>query len=171
MPNASAAISASMSVPSPIASPWSRSIPAGHRSTGPLIRATPIALPPDEAGQGISSPRGERIKGLCDPGTLVTELSWDMGDRYIGISLEGMMPWRVTSVVDEKMAFIVDWRRGEATIAELCRRHGGSRKTGHRLLNRFAAEGAGGLMERSRAPHCHPNAVPEAVSGALLAVL
>ena len=78
------------------------------------------------------------------------------------------MPWSATSVADEKLAFIVDWRRGEASVAELCRQYGISRNSGHELINRYAAEGVTGLQPRSRAPHRHPNAVAAAVLAALL---
>src|SRR5207253_8686556 len=50
------------------------------------------------------------------------------------------------------------------------RRHGVSRKTGHKLIGRFQAEGVDGLNERSRAPHHHPNAVPDEIASALLEV-
>ena len=69
------------------------------------------------------------------------------------------MPWKETCVMDERMAFIVDWRRDEKTVAELCRFYGVSRKTGYKWIERFESEGVDGLKERSRAPRNHPNAV------------
>ena len=107
---------------------------------------------------------------MCDPGTWVTVLSGDMGDTLSGMSLEGAMPWSVTRVQDEKLAFISDWLRDEAPIAELCRWYGISRNSGYELINRYKHEGADGLRERSRAPHSHPNAVTQEVAEALLAV-
>ena len=80
------------------------------------------------------------------------------------------MPWHETDVMDERMAFIVDWRRQEYTMAELCRRYGVSRKIGYKLRDRFVAEGIAGLADRSRAPHHHPNAVSAVVDEAVLAV-
>ena len=73
--------------------------------------------------------------------------------------MEVPMPWQETGVMDERMAFIVDWQREEYGMAELCRRYGVSRKTGYQLRDRFMAEGMAGLADRSRAPHHHPNAV------------
>jgi putative transposase len=80
------------------------------------------------------------------------------------------MPWQETCVMDERMAFIVDWQREEMTIADLCRFYGVSRKTGYKWIERFEAEGMDGLKDRSRAPHDHPNAVGEAETAAIVAV-
>ncbi len=84
--------------------------------------------------------------------------------------MEMPMPWQETRAMDERMAFIVDWRREEYTMAELCRRYGVSRKTGYKLRDRFMAEGTAGLADRGRAPHHHPNAVSAVVEEAVLAV-
>jgi len=80
------------------------------------------------------------------------------------------MPWDETCVVNERMAFIVDWQREEMALAELCRLYGVSRKTGYKWIERFEAGGAVGLQDRSRAPHHHPNAVGEAEEDAIVAV-
>jgi transposase InsO family protein len=84
--------------------------------------------------------------------------------------MEVRMPWQETCVMDERMSFIVDWQRQEATIAELCRYYGISRKTGYKLIHRFEAEGVEGLKDRSRAPHEHANAVSETVKATVVAV-
>lgn len=74
------------------------------------------------------------------------------------------MPWHETYVMDERMAFIVDWQRDEWSVAALCRHYGVSRKTGYKWIDRFAAEGMDGLKDRSRAAQRHPNALePEAI--------
>src|SRR5258708_25507126 len=78
------------------------------------------------------------------------------------------MPWNEKSVLDERTSFIVDWQRGEATVAELCRWYGVSETTGHETINRFKAAGWDGLRARSRAPHRHPNEVPAARAAAVL---
>jgi putative transposase len=80
------------------------------------------------------------------------------------------MPWKETCVMDERMAFIVDWQRAEMTFAALCRLYGVSRKAGYKWIDRFEAEGIEGLKDRSRAPHAHPNAVGETEEAAILAV-
>jgi len=79
------------------------------------------------------------------------------------------MPWEETCVMDERMAFIVDWQREEMTFAALCRYYGVSRKTGYKWIERYEVEGVGGLQDRSRAPHAHPNAVGEAEEAAIVA--
>ena len=78
------------------------------------------------------------------------------------------MAWNETKVLDERMSFIVDWQRGEASVAELCRRYGVSETTGHETIGRFRAASWDGLKARSRAPHHHPNEVPAALAAALL---
>ena len=50
--------------------------------------------------------------------------------------------------------------RGEEPVTELRRQSGISRKTGYKLIHRYEAHGEDGLLDRSRAPHYHPNATP-----------
>ena len=63
------------------------------------------------------------------------------------------MPWKVTSEMDEKLMFIADYLRDAAPMTVLCERYGISRETGYVWKRRYEAEGAAGLVERSRAPH------------------
>jgi transposase InsO family protein len=74
------------------------------------------------------------------------------------------MPWDETCVMDERMAFIVDWQREEWSLAALCRSYGVSRRTGYKWIDRFEADGMEGLKDRSRAPHFHPNAIEPAAA-------
>jgi putative transposase len=78
------------------------------------------------------------------------------------------MPWGETCPMDERVRFIADWSRVEETMAELCRRYGISRDTGYLWVRRYRREGAAGLVERSRAPLHHPQAVDAAVERAVL---
>ena len=65
------------------------------------------------------------------------------------------MTWRETSPMEERIRFVKNCRSGLYEMSELCDRYGISRKTGYKWLHRFEAEGAGGLVDRSRAPlHC-----------------
>lgn len=80
------------------------------------------------------------------------------------------MPWRTTGPMDERTQFIAAWLQREESVSVLCRRFGISRKTGYKLLGRYAAEGPSGLRERSHAPHGQPHAIPAAVQETLLAV-
>ena len=78
------------------------------------------------------------------------------------------MPWKETCAMDERMAFIVACQQGEASMAELCRCFGISRKTGYKWRGRYQAEGVVGLAPRSRAPHAHPQAMTREVEARLL---
>ena len=69
------------------------------------------------------------------------------------------MPWKDIQVLDQRMSFIVAYRRGEDSLAAVCRRFGVSRKTGRKWVERYCESGPEGLLDRSRAPHRHPNAV------------
>jgi len=69
------------------------------------------------------------------------------------------MPWKETSVMDERVKFIGRLLSGEK-MAQLCREYGISRVTGHKIWNRYREDGTKGLYDRSRAPHKHPNQLP-----------
>lgn len=80
------------------------------------------------------------------------------------------MPWKVNSLMDQRMRFIVDWDSGDYSVAQLCRIYGMSRPTAYKWLARYRAEGIEGLHDRSRAPHHHPHAVPKEIEEAVLAI-
>ena len=80
------------------------------------------------------------------------------------------MPWKETCVVDEKMAFIGEWLRGELAMTVLCARYGISRDTGYRLVERYQREGPEGLKPRSRAPHRHGLAMAEEIAAAIVSL-
>ena len=71
-----------------------------------------------------------------------------------------MLPWRDTSPESERLRLIERYALGEEGVAELSRQFGVSRKTAYKTIGRHKAEGETGLMDRSRAPHHHPNATP-----------
>ena len=78
------------------------------------------------------------------------------------------MPWKETCAVDERMRFVVEYQEGLETMAELCRAYGISRQSGYKWVWRYADLGPPGLLDRSRGPRCHPNAVrPEIVQAVL----
>jgi putative transposase len=79
------------------------------------------------------------------------------------------MPWLETAPMDERIAFIADHRRGLYTVTELCARYGISRKTGYKMLGRFAEQGRPGLADRSRAPHHCPHRIAPALASLLCA--
>ena len=71
--------------------------------------------------------------------------------------------------VDKRMRFVTAAEAGQETMTALCRRFGLSRKTGYKWLARYRLEGIDGLIERSRAPHAHPQLVTAAVAERCLA--
>ncbi len=62
------------------------------------------------------------------------------------------MPWKVSSVVSERLEFVRQAELGVVSFRELCRRFGISAPSGYKWLRRFEAEGAGGLEDLSRRP-------------------
>ena len=79
------------------------------------------------------------------------------------------MPWRETCPMDERKKFIDAWLENDAQVAELCRQHGVSRRTGYKWIARYRQRGEEGLKDRSRAPNVHPNAVTPGVASLLIA--
>ncbi len=75
------------------------------------------------------------------------------------------MPWRETSLMDQRVQFIGDYTRALWPVSELCRRYGISRKTGYKWLTRYEAHGPAGLTDRSRRPHHCPTATPPGAIG------
>lgn len=69
------------------------------------------------------------------------------------------MPWKETSVMDERMRFIGRLISGEK-MAPLCREFGISRTTGHKIWKRYQEQGSSALADRSRTPHRQPNKLP-----------
>lgn len=69
------------------------------------------------------------------------------------------MPWKVTSVMDERMKFVGRLLTGEK-MSHLCKEFGISRVTGYKIWDRYQEDGSRGLYNRSNAPHQHPNQIP-----------
>ncbi|HEU0029567.1 MAG TPA: helix-turn-helix domain-containing protein, partial [Kofleriaceae bacterium] len=61
------------------------------------------------------------------------------------------VPWKVTSPVKERMAFVARLHAGER-MADLCKEFGISRKTGYKFVARFERLSVVGLEDQSRAP-------------------
>jgi transposase InsO family protein len=62
------------------------------------------------------------------------------------------MPWRESSVVEERLRFVVAASRKQERISDLCREFGISRQTGYTWLRRYAAGGSREVVDRSRRP-------------------
>src|SRR6266852_7894556 len=127
---------------------------------GPL-RARALPAQPVSGGEVRKGGpgRGHRLQNR--PGTWVTG-AMAFGQEVLP------MPWKETCPMDERLAFIADYRRRDSSMRALCRAYGISRKTGYKVLGRYHADGATGLGDRSRAPHRHPQALRAAVRTAIL---
>ena len=80
------------------------------------------------------------------------------------------MPWTETCPMDQRVAFIADWLRGEWTMTELADRYAISRKTAYKWVDRYEVDPEHGLAERSRAPTVHGRAMEDATREAVLAL-
>jgi putative transposase len=78
------------------------------------------------------------------------------------------MPWKASSVVDERARFVVECEQGWLPISQLCRIYGISRQTGYEWLRRFRQFGVAGLQDVGRAPLRHPNQKPAEMVEAVL---
>lgn len=78
------------------------------------------------------------------------------------------MPWKETSTMDAKVAFILDWKSQKHQMTELCARYGVSRKTAYKWVNRYLEDGPDGLWERSHAPERSPHRTPDEVEQAIV---
>ena len=78
------------------------------------------------------------------------------------------MPWKESSVIDERMRFVIRLKDGE-NMASLCREFGISRKTGYKILDRYEQCGVEGLTDRDRRPHRYANQLPAPVEAAIVA--
>ena len=78
------------------------------------------------------------------------------------------MPWKECSVVDERIRFVGRLLDGES-MSEVCRDFGISRKTGYKIYNRYRAEGAEALSDRSRRPVRHANQLPDPIERLIVA--
>jgi putative transposase len=80
------------------------------------------------------------------------------------------MPWRETSPMEQRLEFVREVGTGLFTMTELTAQYGISRKTGYKWLERYAADGARGLADRSRRPHESPQATARELVEAILAL-
>ncbi len=79
------------------------------------------------------------------------------------------MSWKEVTLVDERKRFI-DLAQCEESpgVAALCRDFGISRKTAYKWIGRYEELGEAGLLNLSRAPHSHPNAVSQALEDLII---
>lgn len=80
------------------------------------------------------------------------------------------MPWRESSPVSERKAFVRACTDRKRKIADICREFGISEKTGYKHLKRFRDFGEAGLEDRSHAVLEHPFRISEEVQERVLAL-
>src|SRR5580704_4062718 len=78
------------------------------------------------------------------------------------------MPWKASSVMDERMRFVLEQEEGLYTMSDLCAMYDISRETGYYWLRRYQLGGLEALQDRGRAPQRHPNRTPEELMEAVL---
>jgi len=69
------------------------------------------------------------------------------------------MPWKESSVMDERIKFVARLLDGE-TMSSLCSEFGISRKTGYKIQERYEKCGVEGLTDRTRRPVRFGNQLP-----------
>ncbi|WP_454849306.1 integrase core domain-containing protein [Rhizobium binxianense] len=77
------------------------------------------------------------------------------------------MPWKETSVMEERLRFIARLLEGEG-MSDVCREFGISRKTGYKIFNRYKDDGLEALTDRSRRPVRYANQLPEPVEAMIV---
>jgi transposase len=66
------------------------------------------------------------------------------------------MPWKESSVMDERLCFVGRLLDGEQ-MSLVCREFGISRKTGYKIFDRYKDHGLEALTDRSRRPVRYAN--------------
>ena len=69
------------------------------------------------------------------------------------------MPWKASSVMEERLRFVARLLDGEA-MTDVCRDFGVSRKTGYKIFDRYKEHGLEALSDRSRRPVRYANQLP-----------
>lgn len=77
------------------------------------------------------------------------------------------MPWKESSVMDERLRFVARLLEGEQ-MSLVCREFGISRKTGYKIFDRYKEHGLEALTDRSRRPVRYANQLPSQVEAAIV---
>jgi transposase InsO family protein len=70
------------------------------------------------------------------------------------------MPWKASSVMEERLCFVARLLDGEA-MTDVCREFGVSRKTGYKIFDRYKEHGLAALSDHSRRPVRYANQLPQ----------
>ncbi|MGH6629713.1 MAG: helix-turn-helix domain-containing protein, partial [Burkholderiales bacterium] len=79
------------------------------------------------------------------------------------------MPWKASSVMDERLRFVARLLEGEQ-MSHLCREVGISRKTGYKIFDRYKEHGLEALSDRSRRPVRHANQLPGQIESLIISL-
>jgi transposase InsO family protein len=77
------------------------------------------------------------------------------------------MPWKESSVMEERLRFVARLLDGEPLTA-LCREFGVSRKTGYKIFDRYKEHGLEAFTDRSRRPVRYANQLPQQVESLIV---
>ena len=77
------------------------------------------------------------------------------------------MPWKASSVMEERLRFVARLLDGEA-MTDVCRDFGVSRKTGYKIFDRYKEHGLSALSDRSRRPVRYANQLPQQVESLIV---
>lgn len=77
------------------------------------------------------------------------------------------MPWKESSVMDERLRFVARLLEGEQ-MSHVCREFGISRKTGYKIFDRYKESGLEGLTDRSRRPVRYAHQLPVQLEAAIV---
>ena len=77
------------------------------------------------------------------------------------------MPWKESSVMEERLRFVARLVEGEA-MTVVCREFGISRKTGYKIFDRYKEHGLEALSDRSRRPVRYANQLPQQIESLIV---
>jgi transposase InsO family protein len=78
------------------------------------------------------------------------------------------MPWKETTTMEQKVAFICEWLSEKYSISELSMSFDISRPTAYKLIQQYEKHGIKGLLDKSKAPINHPNRTSQDVEKKIL---
>src|SRR3982074_2107266 len=90
-----------------------------------------------------------------------------MGNTFRLCGREVWMPWKASSVMEERLRFVARLWDGEA-MTDVCRDYGVSRKTGYKIFDRYKEHGLEALTDRSRRPVRYVNQLPSQIEGLIV---
>ena len=80
------------------------------------------------------------------------------------------MPWKEVSLMSQRKELVMLSNQPGINKSELCRRYGISRKTGHKWVQRYHAQGEAGLQDQPRTPHHTPDKTAEDLEQLIVAL-